>query len=98
MIFAGPTAGAGLGYNLRSPSIQQVQYALNQAAAFTADPSLRVTPDGVIGPHTRAAVNRALSIYASDAPYPLRSGRLTGGQILRNAHVILPQIQALAPL
>jgi peptidoglycan hydrolase-like protein with peptidoglycan-binding domain len=99
MILGRPVAGAGgFGYVVRSPQIQRIQYALRNAAAFVADTSLQVTPDGVLGPRTRAAINRALSTYDTEAPYPLRTGTLTPRQILRYAGTIAPAIESLAPL
>lgn len=92
--------GGDFGYVVRAPIVQQLQYALRNAAAFAADNSLAVVPDGLIGRRTVAAVNRALSTYdvGEDVPYSLRSGRLTAGQILHNARLILPAIQSLAPI
>jgi hypothetical protein len=106
MLFAGPAPGFGFGY-IQPPqasqppqvtNVRRLQYALRNLAAFAADPSLSVVPDGKLGPRTRAAVNRALETYAESAPPAFRTGRLTSLQIVRNVGTIAPALEELAPL
>lgn len=99
MIFAAP-----LGYMAprrgmsSSRDVLRLQYALRNLSAFTADPALQIVPDGRIGPRTRAAVNRALMLYAENASPALRSGMLSIGQILRNSDAIASSLEEMAPL
>jgi lysozyme family protein len=72
------TAAAG-----NKETVKQMQRALSLLGFETGDQSLVVKDDGVVGPLTTAAVNRAMSQVA-EAPSNLRTGKLTAAQVMGN--------------
>jgi hypothetical protein len=66
--------------------VRRLQNALRGLAKRVKDRAISVVADGLIGPHTVTATNRALSSYAPG----FTSGQLTRAQIVRTA----PQIAA----
>lgn len=89
--FGAPAAAA-------SP-VARVQRALSLLALAKGDASLGVKVDGATGPQTAAAVNKALTKYAPNAPNApaaLRTGKLTPAQVKQNAAVIATEIERAA--
>lgn len=82
-------ADAPKGSTLRSPAISQIQQNLGQLGALVKDAGLVVTVDGINGPKTAAAVNRALQKYANGAPASLRTGKLSTAQVTAQASSIV---------
>jgi hypothetical protein len=77
-----------------SQSVAALQTALVSLGKGIGDPTLmKVVVDGIMGPKTAAAVNRALTVHlgAGQAPSNLRSGALSQATISSMA----PQITAL---
>jgi lysozyme family protein len=69
----------------RSAPLAVLQTRLGQLGRLTGDTSLMVTVDGVTGPKTAAAVNKALTGYVANAPAALKTGRLTAAQVRAQA-------------
>lgn len=72
----------------RAPAATALQNALRALGKATKDTILTaVAADGVIGPATQAAVNRALTAHigSGQAPAALRTGTLTVSAIAQNA-------------
>lgn len=102
MVFGGNTFGYGSGqYSMfgafgASAGERSLQQALVGLAGRTGDRSLAVATDGVVGPGTAAAVNRALVQYG--APSALRTGKLTVAQIKGNLAAVTRAIAAAGPV
>jgi len=81
----GNCGGPGAGY--RAPAAEVLQNAVNALGKLVGDKVLAVTIDGVVGPLTVAAVNRALTrhVGSGQAPQALRTGSLTLVQVAQNA-------------
>lgn len=63
--------------------IVRLQKALNALVLRTHDHALGTTADGLVGPHTVKAVNRAMYMYAKGgAPSEFTTGRLTHQQVV----------------
>ena len=78
------------------PGVSQVQRALALLALTVGDKALAVKNDGITGPQTAAATNKALTKYVSNAPAMLKTGKLTPVQVKQNAAVIASLIAATA--
>lgn len=71
--------------------IVRLQKALNVLATRVRDHAIGTTVDGLVGPRTVKAVNRAMYMYArGGAPSEFTTGKLTHGQIVAFA----PQLAA----
>jgi len=89
MIVASPVGGSfggfGFGYGFgaakSSPVVARLQRALALLAMATGDSKLAVKADGITGPATAAAVNRAFTTYISSAPAAYRTGKLTAATV-----------------
>lgn len=69
---------AGFGYVLGKTQIEAaLQNALNVLATVVNDPAIGVTVDGVVGPGTAKAYNRAAKKYLTTAPAKGRTGKLS---------------------
>lgn len=77
--------------------IRVMQTRLAQLGRTKSDATLMsIKSDGVVGPRTAAAVNRAFTAYLTDAPSDFRSGSLTVRQVAASALTISDYIaQAL---
>lgn len=80
----------------RSAVEQALQTALGALAAVVGDSSIAVTADGIVGPATARAANRALSQYVKSAPAALRTGALSVAAVKQNANKIAQLVQAEA--
>lgn len=81
----------------RGPIFARLQRGLRTLGAVARDGALAaIKPDGVLGPRTVVAVNRALTrhIGAGQAPAAFRTGALTLAQVAANANTIIPVIEA----
>lgn len=99
MISSSAFAGSAFGYfgaAKSSATVATLQRALAQLALAKRDSALAVGPNGVIGPKTVAAANRALVKYAVTAPSALRKGNLSAAQVVTNAGVIASYIAQAA--
>jgi len=67
-------------------------------ARATGDASLNVKNDGIIGPITTAAVNKAMTAHVGpgQAPAALRSGALAIGDVSQNAPALVQALNAEA--
>lgn len=73
-----------------------LQAAIRSLGKRTNDSTLLIKVDGLVGPKTRAATNRALTRYATEAPADLRTGKLTADQIRQKAAQIAVAIEQAA--
>lgn len=80
-------SGFGAGFGAASATIKQVQTDVNTLNRLVGVGGTLAT-DGLIGPATTAAVNKALAGYVTSAPATLRTGNLTSAQIVSNASAI----------
>lgn len=71
----------------RAPAAAALQNALNALGKTIGDTSLKLTVDGVVGPATVQAVNRALTTHvgSGQAPAALRTGQLDISTVAQNA-------------
>lgn len=76
--------GLRFGASLGAAAGKALQDALNILAGTVNDPALKVTADGIIGPGTTRAYNRAAK-HLSTGPKDLRTGSLTVAQVRTNA-------------
>jgi hypothetical protein len=82
----------------KTASVVRLQNALQSLGRYQKDTSLNITADGIVGPKTTAAVNRAMRNFVHFGPGELRTGRLTSTQITASADAIAASIeQAAAP-
>jgi len=88
---AAPVAKAG--YNI---GVAKLQSSVNTLSQRVRDSALALKIDGLIGPKTAAAVNRALSKYASSAPVAARTGKLPALAIAQNAVDLADYVDAAA--
>lgn len=68
-----------------SSTVRRLQQALRGLSLKVNDAALVITPDGLIGPKTVSATNRAMTKYALSAPAKYRTGSLTKGQVVASA-------------
>lgn len=87
----------GLGAAAKSAAVRALQMSLRALSSKVNDSSLLITADGIVGPETRAATNKALRVYASDAPPLYKAGSLTTSQIAAQAGRIKPYIDHAGP-
>jgi lysozyme family protein len=80
----------------KSVSVQRLQQAVRILGQQKGDKSLLIATDGLIGPKTVAAANRALQKYASEAPPEYRTGALTASQISTMADNLVPYLHQTA--
>ena len=73
-----------------------LQNAVRSLAQKKNDPTLLIKADGVMGPKTAAAVNRALTRYATTAPASLRTGKLSTSEISTNWSPIAQALEQAA--
>ena len=73
-----------------------LQVAVRELGKRANDAALVIAADGVIGPKTAAAVNRALTRYATTAPAALRTGNLSVAQIKEQAAPIAIAVEQAA--
>lgn len=95
MLFTTPVGGAGTSDDpfaaafgaTRSPEVRALQNALRALGARVGDRRLLIAADGLVGPKTTGAVNRAFTkhIGPGQAPASYRSGKLTIVDVRRNA-------------
>ena len=80
------------------PAARALQTALKMLAKVTGDKSLVVREDGIIGPFTTAAVNKAMTAHIGpgQAPAPLRTGILDIGAVAQNAATLAQAINSEA--
>jgi len=71
-----------------NPAVAKLQEWLGALAQLTRDVRVRASPDGIVGPKTAAAVNRAFTKYVQAAPNNLKTGRLT----VANVAVLAPEL------
>lgn len=77
-----------------SAAVVTLQNALRDIGNKINDGTLKaIKADGLIGPKTVAATNRALSKYASTAPKEMRSGKLSQAQVMKDLAVITGYLQ-----
>lgn len=76
----------------KSASVLRLQQAVRILGQQKGDKALLIAADGLIGPRTVAAANRALQKYASAAPPEYRTGALTASQISTMADNIVPYL------
>jgi lysozyme family protein len=69
----------------RSAPLSVLQTRLGQLGRLVGDTSLMITVDGLTGPRTAAAVNKAMTSYVANAPAQLKTGRLTPQQVMAQA-------------
>lgn len=87
MIVASPVGdsfggfGYGFGAAKSNPAVARLQRALALLAMATGDSRLGVKADGLTGPATAAAVNRAFTNYIPSAPAAYRTGKLTAATV-----------------
>lgn len=80
----------------KSAAATTLQRAVTSLGARANDPALRIKVDGIIGPKTATAVNRALTRYADAAPANLRTGKLSVAQIKDNWNPITIALEQAA--
>lgn len=87
--------GASLGAAV-DPNIKALQQALTNLGAIIGDKSVQLTADGVIGPATAAAVNRAFTVHigSGQAPAQFRTGALSQADISANANALIQLVTA----
>src|SRR3990167_7497807 len=87
--FKGTPLEAGFGA-AKSAAVLRLQKALRLLASVTRDTAINVVADGLIGPKTTAAANRALTrhIGPGQAPASYRTGALPQTQVLAAAAAI----------
>jgi hypothetical protein len=73
-------------------SVQRLQQAVRILGQQKGDKALVIAVDGLIGPRTVAAANRALQKYASAAPPEYRTGALTASQLSTMADNLVPYL------
>lgn len=78
----------------RSPTVERLQRALAAMAKATGDKLLAIKADGIPGPKTAAAVNRAMVKYVTQAPAQYRSGRMTVTEVTMNAEGLARAVEA----
>jgi lysozyme family protein len=77
--------------------IVYLQQVINQLGTAAGDKALAIAIDGVVGPNTTKATNRALVTYVKAAPASMRTGKLTAAQVKTNAGKLAQYIsQAVA--
>jgi lysozyme family protein len=73
-------------YALPSRAANKIlQTRLGQLGRVNRDATLMITADGVVGPRTVAAVNKAFTSYITSAPSNYTSGSLTAADVNANA-------------
>jgi lysozyme family protein len=92
MMAQGGTVGLGA-FGAASPAIRRLQNALNALAQATGDHGLAVKADGLAGPGTASATNRAMVSYVTNGPSTLRTGRLTAKQLPALAAALASNIE-----
>lgn len=92
MLALGGTVGLGA-FGAASPAIRRLQNALNALAQATGDRALAVKADGLTGPGTASATNRAMVAYVTNAPSNLRTGKLAAKQLPALAAVLASNIE-----
>jgi pilus assembly protein FimV len=80
----------------RSDAIIALQRAVRTLGVIVEDGALALTIDGLIGPKTTAATNRALSRYVQDAPPLLATGSLSQDAVVSAAAAITELVIAEA--
>ncbi len=79
--------------------VQRLQRGMRALADVTKDRSLYIATDGVVGPGTTQAVNRALLKYVSEAPPQWRTGKLSVEAVKSGVMALIPHVEtALARL
>jgi len=76
-----------------SPTVKRLQQAVAVLGTRVKDAGLKIKADGLVGPKTQAAINRALVAYVKNASANLRTGRLNGVQILQNAEALAKAVE-----
>lgn len=71
-----------------NPTVKAMQLALQSLAARVGDSLVATSADGIVGPNTLRAANRALSKYTPFAPPEFRTGRLTSSKVTAYASQI----------
>jgi hypothetical protein len=61
--------------------VKRMQEALNDLAQRVRDPAVGTSADGIVGPNTLKAVNRAVPRYATFAPPEFRTGKLVASKV-----------------
>jgi hypothetical protein len=79
-----------------SPAVARLQRALALLGFAVNDTALAVNADGITGPATAAAVNRAMTKYVTTAPASLRTGKLTPLNVSQNAAPLSSAIESAA--
>lgn len=78
-----------------SAAVRKLQTALRGLAKRVRDSKVSTVADGLIGPHTRDAVNYAMPKYGGGPP-DMRTGKLTSRQVVGNAAQLTALIDAAA--
>jgi len=73
---------------LKSAAVATLQERVRQLGGLVKDNALLIGVDGLIGPKTTAATNRALQKYAEQAPASYRTGKLPQAQVFSNAAIL----------
>lgn len=86
--------GMAFGYPIgaSSPAEAALQRAIVGLGMLVNDAGLALKVDGVVGPGTTAAANRALRLYVTGAPAALRSGKLSVAQVKQQANALTSYI------
>ncbi len=71
-----------------NPTVKTMQLALQSLAARVGDSAVATSADGIVGPNTLRAVNRALPKYTPFAPPEFRTGKLTSSKVTAYASQI----------
>lgn len=74
-------------------AVTKMQHALNSLAQVAGDSSLTIKVDGLMGPKTAAAVNRALVKHLPAAPAEARTGNLSQAMIVAAASELTATIE-----
>lgn len=76
----------------KSPQIKVLQTALHALGVAVKNKTLQIVADGMIGSKTIAAVNLAMTKYATNAPASIRRGNFTKDEIVTGAEVLAQYI------
>ena len=92
-VAATPGAKAAVPGGVANLTVARMQRALIDLGALVGDSVLRIASDGIVGPKTTAAINKAISSYIPNAPAGLKQ-KLSAGQVSAMADVIASQVEA----
>ena len=92
MLWSGIDNGGFGGLGASRATFRNLQIAVAQLGQLVGDPQLRIKADGLVGPNTARAVNKALALYMPTTSGGLR--KLSVARVKRQASDLINRIGA----